>query len=41
MWGRANVPMRAGNLASGRIEVRDVWEKENAREEYPPGANLR
>jgi hypothetical protein len=32
--------MRAGNLASGRIDVRDVGEKENAREGYPPGAIL-
>jgi len=41
MWGREKVPTRAGNLASDRIEVRDVWENENACESYPPRVNLR
>jgi hypothetical protein len=26
IWGRADVPMRAGNMASDRIGVRDVGE---------------
>ena len=26
IWGRADVPMRAGNMASDRIEARDVGE---------------
>jgi hypothetical protein len=39
--GQADMPLRAGNMASDRIGVRDVGENEKAREGIPAGNILR
>ena len=41
IWGRADMPMCAGNMASNRIGIPYVGENESAREGIPAGAILR